>query len=155
MAQLCASQALKHLDVHSGNNSSSLFIILNSISSTGQWEDGGSLKYSCFCSSYSTEKKNLFQCSCEQYFLLCSLSPNIWMKKSYLFWIYIYIYISSVIADLYIINREFRLEEYFLKIQIAQLSFIPSLIPFFFYVATVCVHNVKVRLLWKLLIIFQ
>lgn len=47
------------------------------------------------------------------------------------------------------------MEDYFLKTQIAQLSFIPSLIPFFFYVATVCVHNVKGRLLWKLLIIFQ
>lgn len=59
MAKLCVSQAVKHLDVHSGNKSSSLFVILNIISSTGWWKDAGSLKHPWFCSTYSMERKNI------------------------------------------------------------------------------------------------
>lgn len=47
------------------------------------------------------------------------------------------------------------MEEHFFKNPNSTAQFYSFFDTVLFYVATVCVHHVKVRLLWKLLIIFQ
>lgn len=100
---------------------------------TGPWEDASNLKYSWLCLSYRVDRKKTYPCPVLFTALLLTLLPFskyldessynylFWEKKNPLWF-----------TDLYIVNREFMMEEYFLKIQIAQLNFIPSLILFFF-----------------------
>lgn len=59
---LCTGQTMsnvcvKHPDMHSGNNSSSLPVILNSARDTGPWEDADNLKSSWLYSNDSTDRK--------------------------------------------------------------------------------------------------